>query len=71
MNFGKYALLTALTRVLCLSITWVMDRRWLEGDILTNDDVATLTNGLSLPFFVNMTCWNGCFQDPDAQGNLS
>jgi hypothetical protein len=35
-----------------------------RGDLITTDDVSTLTNGLSLPFFINMTCWNGWFADP-------
>lgn len=32
-----------------------------RGDIFTAGDAVTLTNGLKLPFFVNMTCWNGWF----------
>lgn len=35
-----------------------------RGDLITTDDASTLTNGLNLPFFVNMTCWNGWFADP-------
>jgi hypothetical protein len=35
-----------------------------RGDLITSDDVSTLNNGLSLPFFINMTCWNGWFADP-------
>jgi len=38
-----------------------------QGDLITTDDVYTLTNGLSLPFFINMTCWNGWFADPYAE----
>jgi hypothetical protein len=32
--------------------------------ILTSDDADGLINGLQLPFFVNMTCLNGFFQNP-------
>jgi hypothetical protein len=32
--------------------------------ILTSDDADNLINGLRLPFFVNMTCLNGFFQNP-------
>jgi hypothetical protein len=32
--------------------------------ILSTDDVDTLINGIRLPFFINMTCLNGYFQDP-------
>ena len=39
------------------------DDSW-NGDILTSADAATLTNGLSAPFFVDMTCWNGWFPNP-------
>jgi hypothetical protein len=35
-----------------------------RGDVLTSDDVAALTNGARLPFFVAMTCLNGFFHDP-------
>jgi hypothetical protein len=38
-----------------------------RGDLITTDDVVTLTNGLSLPFFVDMTCWNGWFADPQTE----
>jgi hypothetical protein len=32
--------------------------------ILSSDDAEGLINGMQLPFFVNMTCLNGYFQDP-------
>jgi hypothetical protein len=32
--------------------------------ILSSDDAEGLINGMRLPFFVNMTCLNGYFQDP-------
>jgi hypothetical protein len=35
-----------------------------RGNILTSDDAEGLINGMRLPFFVNMTCLNGYFQDP-------
>ncbi len=35
-----------------------------RGDLFTSADASTLTNGLSVPFFVNMTCWNGWFPNP-------
>ncbi|TAN40262.1 MAG: hypothetical protein EPN25_08445 [Nitrospirae bacterium] len=31
------------------------------GDLFTAASAETLTNGLKLPFFINMTCWNGWF----------
>ena len=31
---------------------------------MTLDDADTLINGLRLPFFINMTCLNGYFQNP-------
>ncbi|MHB8882566.1 MAG: C25 family cysteine peptidase [Thermodesulfovibrionales bacterium] len=31
------------------------------GDLFTAASAETLTNGLRLPFFINMTCWNGWF----------
>jgi len=34
------------------------------GNILTADDAEALVNGPRLPFFINMTCLNGFFQDP-------
>jgi hypothetical protein len=37
-----------------------------RGSILTSDDAENLTN-TGLPFFVNMTCLNGFFQDPYAE----
>jgi hypothetical protein len=35
-----------------------------RGGLLTLEDAESLINGLRLPFFVNMTCLNGYFQDP-------
>jgi hypothetical protein len=35
-----------------------------RGNILTSEDAEALVNGFQLPFFVNMTCLNGYFQDP-------
>ncbi|MEK6304175.1 MAG: C25 family cysteine peptidase [Acidobacteriota bacterium] len=35
-----------------------------RGNILTNDDARSLTNGKNLPLFVMMTCLNGYFNDP-------
>jgi hypothetical protein len=35
-----------------------------RGNILTSEDAEALVNGFRLPFFVNMTCLNGYFQDP-------
>jgi hypothetical protein len=35
-----------------------------RGNLLTLEDVESLINGLRLPFFVNMTCLNGFFQNP-------
>ncbi|HAM51175.1 MAG TPA: hypothetical protein DCP92_10990 [Nitrospiraceae bacterium] len=35
-----------------------------NGDLFTTDDVGALSNGLMLPFFLNMTCWNGWFPNP-------
>jgi hypothetical protein len=32
--------------------------------ILTSEDMESLINGFRLPFFVNMTCLNGFFQNP-------
>jgi hypothetical protein len=32
--------------------------------ILSSEDAEGLVNGMRLPFFVNMTCLNGYFQDP-------
>jgi hypothetical protein len=37
-----------------------------RGSILTSDDAENLSN-TGLPFFVNMTCLNGFFQDPYAE----
>jgi hypothetical protein len=34
-----------------------------RGEILTSEDILSLTN-TGLPFFINMTCLNGMFQDP-------
>lgn len=34
------------------------------GNILVASDADSLTNGLKLPFFMNMTCWNGLFAGP-------
>ena len=34
-----------------------------QGDLLVSEDAPTLTNGLKLPVFLNMTCLNGYFQD--------
>jgi hypothetical protein len=39
-----------------------------RGGILTSDDAAALTNHESLSFFVMMTCLNGYFNDPAAEG---
>jgi len=35
-----------------------------RGSLLTLEDADSLINGLRLPFFVNMTCLNGFFQNP-------
>ena len=35
-----------------------------RGSLLTLEDAESLINGLQLPFFVNMTCLNGFFQNP-------
>jgi hypothetical protein len=35
-----------------------------RGSLLTLEDAESLINGLRLPFFVNMTCLNGFFQNP-------
>jgi hypothetical protein len=35
-----------------------------RGNILTNEDAASLTNNQKLAFFVMMTCLNGYFDDP-------
>ena len=35
-----------------------------RGNILTNDDAASMTNTQQLAFFVMMTCLNGYFNDP-------
>jgi len=35
-----------------------------RGSLLTLEDADNLINGLRLPFFVNMTCLNGFFQNP-------
>jgi len=35
-----------------------------RGSLLTLEDAENLINGLKLPFFVNMTCLNGYFQNP-------
>ena len=42
-----------------------------RGDVFTSDDVATLTNGARLPFFVAMTCLNGYFHDPFPTDSLA
>ena len=34
-----------------------------KGNLLTSEDAHALTNGLLLPFFINMTCLNGLFHD--------
>jgi hypothetical protein len=34
-----------------------------RGSVFTADDAERLTNGNRLPFFINMTCLNGFFQD--------
>jgi uncharacterized protein (AIM24 family) len=35
-----------------------------RGDVFSSVDVATLTNGVRLPFIITMTCLNGFFHDP-------
>ena len=35
-----------------------------RGSLLTLEDAESLINGFKLPFFVNMTCLNGFFQNP-------
>jgi hypothetical protein len=35
-----------------------------RGSLLTLEDADSLINGLHIPFFVNMTCLNGFFQNP-------
>jgi len=35
-----------------------------RGSLMTLEDADNLTNGIRLPFFVNMTCLNGYFQYP-------
>jgi len=35
-----------------------------RGSLLTLEDGDNLVNGLRLPFFINMTCLNGFFQNP-------
>jgi hypothetical protein len=35
-----------------------------RGDVLTLADVEALRNRTGVPFFVNMTCLNGFFQNP-------
>jgi hypothetical protein len=35
-----------------------------RGSLLTLEDADNLVNGLRLPFFINMTCLNGFFQNP-------
>jgi hypothetical protein len=35
-----------------------------RGSLLTLEDAESLINGFKLPFFVNMTCLNGYFQNP-------
>ena len=35
-----------------------------RGSLLTLEDAESLINGLKLPFFMNMTCLNGFFQNP-------
>jgi len=35
-----------------------------RGSLLTLEDSERLINGFKLPFFVNMTCLNGFFQNP-------
>jgi len=37
--------------------------RW-RGSLLTLEDADNLINGMKLPFFINMTCLNGYFQNP-------
>jgi hypothetical protein len=37
-----------------------------RGNLLNADDAEDLANGMSLPFFVSMTCLNGFFQAPFA-----
>jgi len=39
-----------------------------RGGIFNSDDAEALTNGLRLPFFINMTCLNGWFHDPYQEG---
>ena len=34
------------------------------GGIFTATDAESLNNGLKLPFFIAMTCWNGWFPNP-------
>ncbi len=34
-----------------------------NGGILSSGDAEALTNGWRLPFFINMTCFNGMFHD--------
>jgi hypothetical protein len=38
---------------------------WANENIFNVDDIAALSNGAKLPFFVAMTCLNGYFVDPE------
>jgi len=42
-----------------------------RGGIFSSDDVATLTNGTRLPFFIIMNCLNGYFHDPFPTDSLA
>ncbi len=39
-----------------------------RGSVLTIYDAPALSNGTSLPFFINMTCLNGAFHDLFTEG---
>lgn len=43
-------------------------QQWAEENVFSNADVAGLTNGAKLPFFVGMTCLSGYFLDPESYG---
>jgi hypothetical protein len=38
---------------------------WANESILSNGDIAALTNGTKLPFFVGMSCFAGYFLEPE------
>jgi hypothetical protein len=44
---------------------------WAEEHIFENGDVADLTNGEKLPFFVSMSCLTGYFSDPETWNDPS